>query len=80
MVGVPLFADECTTRQMCLSFARLLIEVDVTKHVPKVVCIEDVHGNIIQQKVHYDGNPPFCHKCQTACHDCGKKRPTTAGF
>lgn len=60
MVGVPLFADECTTRQMRVSFARLLIEVDVTKPVPKVVYIEDVHGEIVEQKVHYDWIPPFC--------------------
>lgn len=46
MIKVSLFADECITRQMRVSFARVLIEVYVTKEVLKVVCIEDTNGNL----------------------------------
>lgn len=49
MVGLPLFADECTTRQMKVSFAKLLIEVDVTKLVPKIVYVEDANGDVVEQ-------------------------------
>lgn len=34
VIGVPLYADECTTHQKRISFARMLIEVDVTKTLP----------------------------------------------
>lgn len=33
LVGVPLYADKCTSRQMRVSFVRLLIEVDVTQEL-----------------------------------------------
>lgn len=29
-LGVPIYADECTTKQLRISFARILIEMDVT--------------------------------------------------
>lgn len=74
MVGVPLFADECTTRQKRVSFARFLIKVDVTKPVSKVVYIEDAQRTVVEPEVHYDWIPPYCHKCQTAGYDYGKKR------
>lgn len=73
MVGIPLFADECIIRKMRVSFARLLIEVDVTKLVPKVVYIVDAYGGVVEQKVHYDWIPSFYHMCQTAEDDCGKR-------
>ncbi|KAL2905065.1 Bifunctional polymyxin resistance protein ArnA [Bienertia sinuspersici] len=31
LLGVPLYADECTTRQLRISFARILVEVDITR-------------------------------------------------
>lgn len=54
MVGVPICADECTSRQMWVSFARLLVEVDVTMPLPDKVLIEDTNGTIVEQKVIYD--------------------------
>lgn len=33
-LGVPLYADECTTQQLRVSFARMLIDIDVTKPLP----------------------------------------------
>ncbi|TMW83456.1 hypothetical protein EJD97_001640 [Solanum chilense] len=34
-IGVPLFADECTTKHTRISYARMLIEVNVTKSIPQ---------------------------------------------
>lgn len=31
VVGVPMFTDECTANKLRISFARILIEVDITK-------------------------------------------------
>jgi len=70
ILGVPLYADECTTHQYRISFARLLIEMDVTKELPKEVQIEDVHGKVFKQQVMYDWTPPFCGKCKMVGHDC----------
>lgn len=46
MIDTPLFTDECTTQQQRITYARLLIEVDVTKPLPRVVTIEDSNGKI----------------------------------
>lgn len=54
MIGAPLFADECTTKQQRITFARLRIEVNVTKELPKTINIEDMNGRIIEQKVHFE--------------------------
>ncbi|KAH0748451.1 hypothetical protein KY290_027683 [Solanum tuberosum] len=35
-LGKPLYADECTTQVSRISFARILVEVDVTRPLPKV--------------------------------------------
>lgn len=37
LVGDPLFADECTTNQLRVSFARILVEVDGTREMHKTV-------------------------------------------
>lgn len=77
LVGVPLFADECTSKQLRISFARLLIEVDVTKSVTKVVQIQDSCGRTFNQKVEYEWLPPFCKECQIIGHDCSVKKGQT---
>ena len=75
LLGVPLFADECTTKQLRVSFARILIELDVTKTLPSTVAIEDPNGRVIAQPVTYDWLPPFCKKCNRVGHMCADKPP-----
>ncbi|XP_010667082.1 uncharacterized protein LOC104884178 [Beta vulgaris subsp. vulgaris] len=74
MIGVPLFADECTTHQQRITFARLLVEVDVTKDLPKSVSIEDGSGRVIEQTIHFEWAPCCCLKCGTIVHDYSKKK------
>lgn len=47
LLGVPLYADECTSSQARISFARLLVEMDVTVPLPEVIWIEDGKGNVL---------------------------------
>lgn len=35
VLGKPIFADECTTKQTGVSYARMLIEINVTKELPR---------------------------------------------
>ncbi|KAL2921508.1 Chlorophenol O-methyltransferase [Bienertia sinuspersici] len=50
LLGVPLYADECTNQQLRISFARILVEVDVTKQLSQEVLVEDPHGQTFVQK------------------------------
>lgn len=59
LIGVPLFADECTSKQPRISFARMLIEVDVTKDISKSVSIQDSVGRYFTQNVEYEWLPLF---------------------
>ncbi|XP_015169930.1 uncharacterized protein [Solanum tuberosum] len=47
-VGKPLYADECTTQTSRISFARILVEVDVTRPLAKVIKIQDPKGKIVE--------------------------------
>lgn len=51
LIGAPLFADECTYKQLRISFARIIVEIDVTRELPKSILVQDPLGNTINQNV-----------------------------
>lgn len=73
VLGVPICADECITHQLRVSFACLLVEVDVTKPLIHAIPIEDDEGKVVEQKVLYEWTPPFCKSYNKVWHDCAKK-------
>ncbi|KAH0657995.1 hypothetical protein KY289_026743 [Solanum tuberosum] len=50
-LGNPLYADECTTQTSRISFARILIEMDITRILPIVIKIKDPKGKVLEQQV-----------------------------
>ncbi|KAG5607161.1 hypothetical protein H5410_028653 [Solanum commersonii] len=56
-LGKPLYADECTTQASRISFARILVEVDVTRPLPKTIKIHDPKGRVMEQQIWYDWKP-----------------------
>ncbi|XP_016499265.2 uncharacterized protein LOC107817887 [Nicotiana tabacum] len=55
---------------MRISFARMLVEVNVTKPLPEEIEVIDPKGRSFQQVVRYDWKPLFCNKCQVIGHVC----------
>ncbi|XP_058767236.1 uncharacterized protein LOC131640886 [Vicia villosa] len=45
-VGIPLFTDECTAEKLRVSYARLLVEVDVTQKLCEEITIRDHEGKL----------------------------------
>ncbi|XP_057249329.1 uncharacterized protein LOC130590789 [Beta vulgaris subsp. vulgaris] len=78
-LGVPIYADECTTKQLRVSFARILIEMDVTGKVKEEINVEDPNGRVFKQRVSYTWLPPFCNKCQKVGHVCEEKKKQAKG-
>nr|CCA65980.1 hypothetical protein [Beta vulgaris subsp. vulgaris] len=76
VLGVPLYADECTSKGLRVSYARMLVEMDVTQEIPITVAVEDPNGVVFKQKLEYDWVPHFCKKCQMVGHNCGGKSVT----
>lgn len=69
-LGKPLFTDECTARKLRVSYARILVEVDVTQKLKDCVTIKDVKGKVIHQPVEYEWRPLFCEVSQRVGHIC----------
>ncbi|KAH0689391.1 hypothetical protein KY289_016749 [Solanum tuberosum] len=43
-LGISLYADECTSKVDRISYARVLIEMDVARELPKKIKVEDPNG------------------------------------
>lgn len=54
VLGKPLCADECATLQKRISYAKLLVEVDITKPLVYKVQIEGEQGKMMDQQVFYE--------------------------
>ena len=60
LFGVLIAADECTTNQRRVNYARILIEVDVFKPFPKAILVEDKDGQAHDQTFFIEWVPLFC--------------------
>ncbi|XP_058733384.1 uncharacterized protein LOC131604993 [Vicia villosa] len=73
-IGRPVVTDECTAHKLRVSYARILVEIDATQEVPKVVTIQNAEGELVSQDVEYEWLPKFCGKCQRFGHNCATKK------
>lgn len=69
-VGVPIIADECTAKQTKVSYARVLVEVDITQEFVKEIIIRDNTGREFTQKAIPEWRPFYCRKCNKLGHEC----------
>lgn len=77
VIGRPLCADECTSHQSRISYARMLVEVDITKPLVYKIPITGENGLELLQQVYYEWVPLFCQKCQKVGHMCREKAQGT---
>lgn len=71
-IGTPLVTDECTTHKLRVSYARMLVEVDITHKLLEEITITDHEGRQRKQAIEYEWKPKFCDKCQQIGHQCQK--------
>ncbi|XP_019244532.1 PREDICTED: uncharacterized protein LOC109224406 [Nicotiana attenuata] len=69
LVGRPLMVDSNTEKKMGLSFARLLVEVQMDTKLPDKVFFKNERGLLLEQKVQYDWKPTLCKACRKYGHD-----------
>ena len=53
-----------------MSYARVLIEVDVSKPLPQAILVEDEEGHVHDQDFFIEWVPHFCQKYQFLGHMC----------
>jgi hypothetical protein len=69
-LGNPVVSDECTAQKLRASYARILVEMDVTKPMATEIIIKDKEGQKMTQPVEYEWRPKFCQRCQKVGHSC----------
>ncbi|KAI5423833.1 hypothetical protein KIW84_030161 [Lathyrus oleraceus] len=74
-IGKPITMDECTTKKLRVSYARMLVEVDVTQKLRNSINVRDHNNKLVQQCIEYEWVPKYCHKCLKIGHDCALKKP-----
>ncbi|XP_058722959.1 uncharacterized protein LOC131594767 [Vicia villosa] len=73
-IGNPITTDECTARKLRISYARVLVEVDITKPVKQSITIRDHSGKEWEQKIEYEWRPKYCQTCLKIGHDCATRK------
>ncbi|XP_070021270.1 uncharacterized protein [Nicotiana sylvestris] len=80
-VGKPLYTDKFTAELEKISFARVLVEADISRPLPDSVNLQTSRG-IINQQIEYDWKPKFCCDCVRFGHnseDCWLKNKQEGG-
>lgn len=63
-LGIPMRAYEYTAKQKRVSYAIILIEINVTTILPDEITVMDPNGRTFQHAILYDWKQLFCEKCQ----------------
>ncbi|XP_042065547.1 uncharacterized protein LOC121809061 [Salvia splendens] len=86
LLGNPIQIDRATANKTRLSFARICLEIDITKPAPEEIIL-DICGRESIQRVKWDKIPSFCSECKhvghatETCYAFGKKeRPPRRNF
>lgn len=53
VLGKPICAAECTSQQKRIFYARLLVEIDITRSIIYKIQIERDNGLMVEQQVSY---------------------------
>lgn len=88
MIGKPIYCDDHTTNMTRLSYARVLIEVDLLLDLPTSVNVVLLNGIFLSQQVMFEALPRFYKYCRVLGHTIStcnegtsskrKKRPHAA--
>jgi len=68
VIGKPVHSDSPTTSMTRLSYARVLIDIDLLAELPSSIDITLPNGVTKSQAVIYESLPKFCKQCKTLGH------------
>lgn len=73
-LGIQVYGDEYTNKQERISYARVLIQMDVTVPVPQIFKVQDHSWSVFDQEGWYDLILQYCNTCLKLGHDCSIKQ------
>ena len=68
MIGKPIHCDDSIAQMTRLSYARVLIEVDLLSDLPSSVNVILPNGATLPQQIVYESLPRFCKQCKILGH------------
>jgi len=68
MVGKPIHYDGPTTQMSRVSYARVLIEIDLLSDLPSTVTVILPNGNTLVQQLVYESLPRYYKQCKSLGH------------
>ncbi|XP_009777941.1 uncharacterized protein [Nicotiana sylvestris] len=71
LLGKPICTDRLTAECERISYARVLVEMDITQPLPNESYIEIPDGRSWMQNVKFEWKPKFCLECYTFGHNTG---------
>ena len=81
LIGKPIQCDRLTASKTRISYARVLIEVDLREDLPSSIEFGLPNGMFINQPVIFESLPRFCKTCHSIGHsssNCGKTATPSA--
>lgn len=69
-----MMTDECTTKKLRVSYARVLIEVNITMKLKVHITIRDPRGNEFSQPLECEWKLRYCQERNQVGHDCALKQ------
>ncbi|XP_042038352.1 uncharacterized protein LOC121784256 [Salvia splendens] len=67
LLGTPIQVDRATANKTRLSFARICVEIDISKPPPEEIIL-DICGRETVQQVRWDKIPSYCRDCKHVGH------------
>lgn len=61
--------DKCTLLQKRLTYARVLVEMELKGDFPNKIELIDDLGGILSQPIEYEWKPSRCQKCNSIEHE-----------
>jgi hypothetical protein len=68
VIGKPLHLDTLTSSMTRLSYARVLVEIDLLADLPAMINFSLPNGVTMTQNVLYESLPRFCKQCRSLGH------------
>ncbi|KAJ6925329.1 hypothetical protein NC651_009867 [Populus alba x Populus x berolinensis] len=81
VIGKPIQCDQFTSNLVRMSYARVLVEIDLLEELRHNVKISLPEGSTLQQKIVYETLPKYCNFCHVLGHTrllCSKAAATTS--
>nr|TKR85165.1 hypothetical protein D5086_0000250180 [Populus alba] len=76
-LGTPIQSDQLTCNMLRISYARVLVELDLRADLKSSIVINLPNGTTLNQPVIYETLPRFCTLCKVLGHKTGACTPPT---